>query len=181
MENERYLRLLSGGQEGYNKLWDEFVKYAARRAVELCIYHALDTANEAVNEIEDLIKDGKPPESWGLARTIIDRNLIDYKRKSKIEAVADYELRSGERNTLQGVTIRDEKASIDDSIVDFRVFKVADKHGYPKDRILELREGKARDICILYWCDGLEQQEIANALKVTKQYVSKVIEKHRKS
>lgn len=182
MDNEQYLRLLSGTQHDFNQLWRELIRYAARKAVELCIYHALDAANESVNEIEDLIINNKAPVSWWLARTIIDRNLIDFKRKSKVESVADYDLSGMKRDGIpgHGRTVRDEKASLDESIVDFKVYKVADKHGYPKDKILELQKGKERDICILYWQHGFEQNEIASTLKVTKQYVSKVIKEHRK-
>ena len=181
MDNESYLKLLnSGRQEDFNKLWGELVKYAKRLAIEKSIYDAEEAAYESLNEIEeDLTIKGKMPESWGLARVIIDRNLIDYKRKDKFESVADYELRSGARNTRQGITVRDEKAGIDESIVDFRVFKVGDKHGCPKTRILELPEGNEKQICLRYWRDGFEQNEIADALNITKQYVSKVIKKHK--
>ena len=49
---------------------------------------------------------------------------------------------------------------------------------YPRVRILEMPEGRERDICLFYWQDGLRQYEIATKLKVSRPYISQVIKRY---
>jgi DNA-directed RNA polymerase specialized sigma subunit len=72
-----------------------------------------------------------------------------------------------------------EKAELDETLIDYRVYKGVDEKGFPKDYILEIPNKKEREICKLYWIEDLEQKDIVSELKVTKQYVSRIINKHK--
>ena len=54
------------------------------------------------------------------------------------------------------------------------------KNGFPKDPINYIKNPTERLICYYYWCDGKKQQEIVDQIGKSKQYVSKVIKRHKK-
>lgn len=154
MDSERFLRLLnSGRQEDYGKLSDEILQYTASKARGLP--NIDDAATGALAKIEDLLIEGKSLDSWELVKTIIDNYIKDLRRKQGPE----------------------------DRIIPSYVLYASElwpKRGYPKDRILELPEGNEKEICLLYWQDGLGQSEIAKELNVSEPYVSKIINRHKK-
>jgi len=75
----------------------------------------------------------------------------------------------------------------DESRLDYRgnirgltVYQVHDSHGFPKVRIREIENPTERDICLLYWAEGLNQREIVERCGVNKQYVSSVIKRYKR-
>jgi hypothetical protein len=183
MNNGRFLKLLnSGKQEDFNILYDELLQYAGLKAKGLPI----DAAIEAVSKIYDLIIEGEHIDSWPHAKTIIDNALVDLRRKQgRGQEVASFEV-----NPLQIKHFVDiYSGNFDEKTGDYTVkenaawgwqgFTIPDSHGYPS---LKFRmEGKEREICRLYWQQGMEQHEIARKLNIDKGYVSRTIKKHKAS
>ena len=60
------------------------------------------------------------------------------------------------------------------------LYEIRDTHGYPKVRIREIEDPLERDICLLYWAEGLTQQEVAKKCGVSQPYVNQVIKRYKR-
>ena len=154
MNNERFLRLLNSGRGvDFQQLYRELLGYIAGRTRGL----PDDTPHEILNQVIDSLQKGKGKDSWYLVREIIHDRIVDVRRIEK----------------AKGEIIIPSHCLYEDELLPH--------HGYPRDRIRELPEGKERDICLLYWEKGWEQHEIATELKVSPPYVNKIIKDHKQS
>ena len=181
MNDVRFTRLLKSGlQADFNRLYSELLQYAEERAKGL----PDGTAEEACNRIADLIAAGNPPDCWFHAKTIIDNYLVDLRRGQKLvsfEVFPSSLSPKKSRGTIGFVDIYTGGYDKEESPTwGWQGIYLKDSHGFPKVRITGLPEGKERDICLLYWGDGLKQKEIADKLNLDKRYVSKTIKKYRR-
>ena len=175
MNNERFLRLLnSGKQVDFYQLVTEIQQYAAFKAQGL----PDDTDDKVWYKIEDLLIAGRSFNSWPFVKTIIDNYIKDLRKAQKVKAID-----ISAHDIAHFVDIYEEPgeyAEYENPIRGWQGFILEDKHGYPKDNIRELPDGKEREICLLYWQSNKKQSEIAIELKVSKAYVSKIVKRHKR-
>ncbi|MDD5220510.1 MAG: helix-turn-helix domain containing protein, partial [Candidatus Bipolaricaulis sp.] len=80
-------------------------------------------------------------------------------------------------NALKNM-LRDTPAIVVDNVDGYQITQTKPNRGYPRCNVLGIENETKRQICVLYWQQGMTEDGISEALGVTQQYVSKTIKQY---
>ena len=144
-------------QKEYNQFYDRMKRYGLGVAQRLFLISRLDAVENALDHmVDELLKspDIEDMETW--EKKVIENYLKNEHRENvHIESPPLIEIPKGFHELIIPITSN------------------------PKVRIMDMPDGKKKEICMMHWLEGMKQQEIADKLGVSKQYISKVLQEYR--